>query len=240
MPGTLRSPISSSTRRDTNAWSAAAGNAVTPARTAGRNSMIDPSTLATQRPAPRDTTDGPRSHSFWKTLPGVLTAVAAVITAAGGTIAILLQAGIIGGIDNSPGQPASATRPTTVAAATTSAPTASVSAGKPWTDMQARITAKDGTKTMIRAETLRFCFSGGAGINLNDSLDIAFEKMSLIEVLRSDVALSPGGKATLRVTLTSGTTKEGTITSGCDFFGQAEEGRYSLYPDKLQKIEFLR
>jgi serine/threonine-protein kinase len=202
--------------------------------------MTDPSTLATQRPARQGTTDGLGTHSFWKTLPGVLTAVAAVITAVGGTIAILLQAGIIGGIDSSPRQPAAVTRPTAVAAATTSASTASVPAGKPWADVQARITAKDGTTVLIRAETLRFCISAGAGINLNDSLDIAFEKMSLIEVLRSDVALSPGGKATLRVTLTSGTTKEGTIISGCDFFGQAEEGRYSLYPDKLHKIEFLR
>jgi hypothetical protein len=215
-------------------------NAIKPARTAGRNSMTDPSTLATQRSAPQGTTDGLRSHSFWKTLPGILTALAAVITAVGGTIAILLQAGIIGGTGNSPGQPAAATRPTVVATATTSASTEGVSAGKPWTDVQARITAKDGSMVLVRAETLRFCISAGTGINLNDSLDIAFEKMSLIEVLRSDVALSPGGKATLRVTLSSGTTKDGTITSGCDFFGQAEEGRYSLYPDKLQKIEFLR
>lgn len=64
--------------------------------------------------------------------------------------------------------------------------------------------------------------------------------MSSIEVLKSDVALSPGGKATVRVHLTSGSAREGTITSGCDFFAQAEEGRYSLYPDRLGKIEFQR
>jgi hypothetical protein len=94
--------------------------------------------------------------------------------------------------------------------------------------------------TKVRAETVRFCFSGGAGVNLNDSQDIAFEKMSSIEVLKSDVALSPGGKATVRVHLTSGSAREGTITSGCDFLAQAEEGRYSLYPDRLAKIEFQR
>jgi hypothetical protein len=206
--------------------------------------MTDPSTVAARR-HPRDTTDSPRAHSFWKTLPGILTAVAAIITAVGGTLAILLQVGIIGGAGKGPERPAAATQPAAIVSASTatatgSAPAAGASAGRPWSDVQARITAKDGTTTVIRAETLRFCFSGGAGVNLNDSLDIAFEKMSLIEVLRSDVALSAGGKATLRVTLTSGTVKEGSITSGCDFFGQAEEGRYSLYPDKLQKIEFLR
>jgi hypothetical protein len=185
-------------------------------------------------------TEGSRSHSFWTTVPGILTAFAAVITAIGGMIAVLLQAGVIGGTDKNQASPPAAAQAHVVAPATTSAFTAGVPAGKPWKDVQAVITAKDGTVTRMRAETVRFCISAGAGINLNDSQDIAFEKMSRIEVLRSDVALSPGGRATLRVTLASGSTLEGTISSGCDFFGQSEAGRYSLYPDKLLKIEFLR
>jgi hypothetical protein len=179
-------------------------------------------------------TEDSRSPSFWATLPGILTAFAAVITAIGGVVAILLQAGIIGGADKNPAQEQVVTH------AATSASTAGTAVGKPWKDVEAVITAKDGTVTRMRAETLRFCISAGAGINLNDSQDIAFEKMSRIDVLRSDVALSPGGKATLRVTLAGSSPLEGTITSGCDFFGQSEVGRYSLYPDKLLKIEFLR
>jgi hypothetical protein len=35
--------------------------------------------------------------SFWTTLPGILTATAALITATGGFVAVLIQAGVIGG-----------------------------------------------------------------------------------------------------------------------------------------------
>jgi hypothetical protein len=76
-----------------------------------------------------------------------LTAFAAVITAIGGMIAVLLQAGIIGGTDNSPTQPAAAARTAVFAPATTSTSTVGPSAGKPWADVEAVITAKDGTKT---------------------------------------------------------------------------------------------
>ncbi|WP_412821976.1 hypothetical protein [Micromonospora sp. MS34] len=181
-------------------------------------------------------TTRPRTQNFWRTVPGMLTAVAAVITAVGGLLTVLLQLGVIGGT----GDPAASSTPSHPAAVPQVATTARAAAGKPWSEVQARWTANDGTVTTMRAETVRFCISAGAGVNLDESQDIAFEKMSMIEVLHSDVALSPGGKATLRVTLTNGATREGKITSGCDFFGFAEIGRYSLYPDKLLKIEFLR
>ncbi|MCI0563537.1 MAG: hypothetical protein MN733_34105 [Nitrososphaera sp.] len=42
------------------------------------------------------------NKSFWTTLPGILTGLAAVITAIGGIIAILYQAGVIGPKQNTP------------------------------------------------------------------------------------------------------------------------------------------
>lgn len=176
---------------------------------------------------------------FWKTAPGMITAVAAIITAIGGLIGVLIQTGVIGA-DRKDATPTQTTqvRSAPPTAITTAAGVASEA--KPWRDVEATITAGDGTQVKARADAVRFCFSGGAGVNLDDRQDIAFEKMSAIEVLRSDVALSAGGRATVRITLASGATREGTITSGCDFFAQTEEGRYSLYPDKLKKIEFQR
>lgn len=172
---------------------------------------------------------------FWKTAPGVITAVAAIITAIGGFIAVLFQIGVIGSA-----QKAVAPSSPVVAASTTTAGATGAPGGKAWRDVEATITDRNGKQTRTRAEAVRFCISTGAGINLDDSQDIAFEKMSAIEVLGSAAALSPGGRATLRVTLTSGATLEGTITSGCDFFAETEVGRYSLYPDQLRKIEFHR
>ncbi|KDN24151.1 hypothetical protein [Amycolatopsis rifamycinica] len=143
--------------------------------------------------------------SFWKTAPGVLTAVAGVIAAVGGLLAILFQVGVLGGGDEPP--------PAASGVASSSA---------------------------VVSSTVRFCIGAGTGINLNDSLDVAFEKMSGLEIARSDPALSAGGKATVKVHLTSGKDLSGTITSGCDFFAQTDVGRYSLYPDRLVKIEFRR
>lgn len=190
--------------------------------------------------------DGTRSRTFWKTLPGVLTAIAGLITAVGGMIAVLLQIGIIGGAENKTAPPPVAQTlndtPTTnpVAITTATATTTEVPVGKPWSEVEAVITAKDGTVTRMRAETVRYCFSGGMGVNLNESQDVPFEKMTKLEVLRSDVALSAGGRADVRITLTSGSTLTGTVSSGCEFAGQTELGRFSLYSDRLSKIEFLR
>jgi hypothetical protein len=181
--------------------------------------------------------EGEGSNSFWKTVPGILTALAAVITAVGGMVAVLFQVGIIG---HSPARPPVAAQTQVAPSAPTSVATTGAPTGKPWTDAEAVFTDKDGTVTRMRAETVRFCISAETGITLNESQNIAFEKMSSIEVLRSDVALSAGGRATLRVTLSSGSTLEGSISSDCDFFGQTDVGRYSLYPDKLLKIEFMR
>jgi len=64
--------------------------------------------------------------------------------------------------------------------------------------------------------------------------------MAWLEVVRSDPVLTTNGKATVKVHLTTGKELSGTIPSNCDFAAQTGSGRYSLYPDKLAKIEFRR
>ena len=44
----------------------------------------------------------PKPDSWWRSLPGILTAIAAIITAIGGFILALNQAGLIGGIKEAP------------------------------------------------------------------------------------------------------------------------------------------
>ena len=41
-------------------------------------------------------TDNGQSRSWWQTAPGIITAIAGLVTAAGGLLTILLQAGLIG------------------------------------------------------------------------------------------------------------------------------------------------
>jgi hypothetical protein len=169
--------------------------------------------------------------TFWKTAPGVLTAIAGVITAVGGLLAILVQAGIIGGAGKTTSPQTTGSSVVGSSAAAPSSPSVG--------EATAVITPKEGQPVMAPARTLRFCISAGTGITLNDSQDIAFEKMSSLVIVKSDVALSPGGTATVHIVLAGGAPAlDGTITSGCDFFAQTDLGRYSIYPDKLAKIEF--
>jgi hypothetical protein len=177
-----------------------------------------------------------RTLSFWRTLPGVLTALATVVTAIGGLLAILFQLGLIANTSDPPSSPAAAQ--SRVVPATTA--TTGTTTGKGWQDAEAVITANNGKVTKMRAEVLRYCFSGGAGMYVNESQNIAFEKMTRIDVLRSDVALSAGGRASLRIAFVDGSTMEATITSGCSFFGETAQGRFELYPDRLKSIEFIR
>jgi hypothetical protein len=178
--------------------------------------------------------DEPRPpRGFWHSMPGLITGIAGIVTAVGGILAILFQLGVIGGSD-----PTSTTPPP-------SQGNAAVASGAPraaggWANATAVMTANDGTTYRSRASTFRYCISAGAGVRFNDAQDIPFESMTLLEVLRSDVALSPGGRADVRITLANGSVLTGTIDAGCDFIMQAESGRVNLYPDKVEKIEFQR
>ncbi len=118
--------------------------------------------------------------------------------------------------------------------------TSGTSGTKPWAEANAVLTATDGVATSVRAETLSYCISVGHGITLSSGQDIAFEKMKSIEVLRSDDQFAPNGKADVIVTLLGGQTARGGIGSGCDFFGTNDLGRFSIYPQRLKRIDFQR
>ncbi|WP_250286942.1 MULTISPECIES: serine/threonine-protein kinase [unclassified Frankia] len=115
-----------------------------------------------------------------------------------------------------------------------------LSGTRPWSEATAVLTATDGVATSVRAETLSYCISVGHGITLSSGQDIPFEKMRSIEVLRSDEQFTPNGKADLVVTLLTGQTARGGIGTGCDFFGTNDLGRFSIYPNRLKRIDFQR
>jgi len=181
----------------------------------------------------------PRTTGFWHTVPGILTGIATAVSAIAALLTILFQIGVIGGTDSTPPEATVATTRSTTPS-TVSSPNLVPVAGSGWTTATAIMTTNDGTEYRSRAETFRYCFSGGAGVYFNNAQNIAFESMVSLEVVRSDVALSSGGRADVRITLTSGTLLTGTIDAGCDFIMQAEAGRVNLYPDKVKKIEFQR
>jgi serine/threonine-protein kinase len=112
--------------------------------------------------------------------------------------------------------------------------------GNPWDTATAVFTDTDGKQTTVKANSVAYCISVAHSIKLSDTQDIPFEKIRRFEVTRSDKLYQNEGKADLAVTTLGGRTLTGTVGSNCDFLGENELGRFSLYPQKLKSVEFHR
>lgn len=192
-------------------------------------------------------TDESEHKRWWQGMPGVITAIAGLLTATAGLLALLFQYGVLGGSGDeqtvggvtTPSVSRTADQPTTAPSTTQlQSPTAPV--GKPWSEVTATFTAKDGTVTKVRAETVRYCISTGTGLDLSSGQSVPFEKMTSVQVVRSDDQFAPQGKADVVIELVGGGSIKGGIGSGCDFAGHNDLGRFSIYPQKLSRIDFDR
>jgi hypothetical protein len=186
--------------------------------------------------------DDPRaSTNWWQTLPGVLTAMAAILTAVTGLLALLFQYGVLGGKRDAPATSApthssGVTKPDTPS----SAPASASGTTKPWSRSDVVITTKNGVTTTLRAETLSNCISPSHELTIGSGQDIPFEKMKSFEVLRADPAQAPNAQATVLITLLDGRKIEDTVKAGCDIFGYNDLGRFTTYFDQLKRVDFQR
>ena len=185
--------------------------------------------------------------SWWRTVPGILTAAAATITAVTGLIVALQQSGWIGSGNPSPQHekvasagPVSALAPTAAPAAATRAVTQSpaqsnpAAAPRPWSESEAVITSTEGLVTVVNAESLSNCISTGKDLTLSSGQSIVFEKMRSFEFMRDNV------RPTVVITLLNGKTVQGTMSMGCDIAGTNDLGRFSLPFEKVKRVEFKR
>ena len=177
--------------------------------------------------------------SWWRTVPGILTAAAGTITAVTGLIVALQQSGLFGSGNKSPQQPKVESRAdasTHAAAASQGQPAQAkpASAPRPWSETEAVITSTDGIATAVSAESLSNCISTGKDLTLSSGQSIAFEKMRAFEFTRDGI------KPTLVITLLSGKTVQGSMSMGCDIAGTNELGRFSLPFEKVKRVEFKR
>lgn len=183
-----------------------------------------------------------KDRSWWQTLPGIITALAALITAVGGVLGLLLGTGVIGGSDEpttTQQEPRIQTtdsvgtkqeRKTETTAATTA------EAVEPWSDVEAVFHTTDG-ETRVDADSLAYCLTNGHGLPLTNGQGIPFEKIRTMKVIRSDEQFKPNGEADLELTFTDGTTMEGSVGSGCPFIGHNDLGRLEVYPQKVKLLE---
>jgi len=182
--------------------------------------------------------------SWWQTLPGILTAIAAVITAVSGLVALLFQNGVLGGKTDPRGGDQTNAQ---VAARLTAAPPNTAAsaahavakpAARPWPDAEAVLVSRDGTITRVRANSFSNCISVDHQISLDSGQSIPFEQLSSIEVIHADDHTAPNPKAKLTLTLPGGTQVSGTVDAACDLFGYNDLGRFSIYFDRLQSVRF--
>ena len=149
-------------------------------------------------------------QSFWTTLPGILTGMAAVLTAAGGIILGLHQSGTLGSKEShreatsTVSEPAAgtsslpgSTTPPANAQPAIAQPEAAPAKNAPASSTDLMITEKDGTVLPVYMENLNFA-GNSHGVTLTTGQSIDFGKIKSIDVSGDD------GRINFRITLTGG------------------------------------
>jgi hypothetical protein len=191
-----------------------------------------------------------KSTSWWATLPGIITATAALVTATGGLIAVLYQQGIVGSkVASAAGQSqAKSTPDTTVSAAPNLTPPAATSTPasvtkasnnssetKPWDTAIATFTMRDGSKISVPSKS--FDHEGDKHIVLNNGQAIARELIRTIDVEESS---SDKNSVMLRMIVLKGTVIEGDIGGYGQLEGKNEFGKVTPSWINIKRIDFGR
>jgi len=186
-------------------------------------------------------------QSFWTTLPGILTGMAAVLTAAGGIILGLHQSGNLGSKEAHRETPSAVTERAAEAPPATGAANAQVdglsakiaeksstekSAAAPVSSTDVVISETDGTTLAVYLENLNFA-GNGRGVQLTTGQTIDFGKIKTIDVSGDE------SRSNYKIALTSGE----VLTGNADYPGGAIMGQNrlgSVYAPlkKIRRITF--
>jgi hypothetical protein len=178
--------------------------------------------------------------SFWQTAAGMITAMAAFITAVGGVLAILVQNDLIGGARDE--RPTVASTP---AGGDSSKASPKVTPGQPaatltlipWDRATATLVRKDGTSAKVKAATVslacdtgNLAFKNGQRVTLQLVRSIQFDAIYL-ENASADgvVTLMDGGKLT-----------DPIHTWNCPVAGTNELGPVAIQLGDIRRIDFQR
>lgn len=177
--------------------------------------------------------------SFWATLPGILTGVAAVITAGGALFLGLRQTGSLPPPQRN-GTASQAVAPQPSQGSVGNAAHAEHDAAQPVTAQPVgggpptavRITKKDGT-TLWSYES-KFSW-GDQTLNFDSGQSIPFEKIRTIDVL----GLDDNGKIDIQVTLSNGEIVHGSSTQfSYDLYGANDLGDIRVSRKELKQVTF--
>jgi hypothetical protein len=178
---------------------------------------------------------------FWQTAPGVITAVAALITALGGIAGILLHHGIIGGAGRGT-PPTAASRPVSAGGNQASPPhtptqRTETSALIPWPKATATLVRNDGTSATVKAPTVGLACATES-LTFKNGQRIALER---VRSIRFDAIYMENGSADGVVTLLDGRELADPIhTWNCPVSGTSELGPLVIELKDIQRIDFNR
>lgn len=179
--------------------------------------------------------------SWWATLPGILTAIATVITALTGLLAILAQNGVLGEKSKNfiTGQTAvvstASVKPELVAANDKAAAATGITeaqlARKPFTG--AVVTMTDGTVIKLRDNIREYC-GGQATLRTVQGQTINMDIMS-----RFDIIDWSSQKGAVKISLNNGEVLNVTIDA-CYFDGRNDLGDFRGDFSQIRSVEFVR
>ena len=167
--------------------------------------------------------------SFWTTLPGVLTGIAALLTAATGLLVVMHPHGF----GNAAAGAGSEQAKTTAVEGGGSSPSAASSPqqGKRATVL---VVGKDGTENRVFLNSFRDSYSGEA-IQLKNGQSIPFDKIRSIDFLEVH-----DYEEDIRVKLADGRAVDGEIMSGEQITGDTDIGPFSISVKNLKRVSFER
>jgi hypothetical protein len=172
-------------------------------------------------------------QNFWTTMPGLLTGIAALLTAVTGLLVVMHPRD---GAGLKEGSPAVAVSPKDAAGVAPKAAGGSA-AGSVMPKQEkptVLVVGKDGTETRVFLKGFQDSQSGES-IKLRNGQSIPFEKIGLIDFVETR-----GYDENVKVTLTDGRALEGDIMAGEQITGDTDVGPFSISVRDLKRISFER
>ena len=184
-----------------------------------------------------------------RAIGGWLIALAVVVAAVGGFVAMLFQFGILGGKRDSVRATASLPAPPPPTVAAPAPPAAAPSAfanpippvgQRRWSETEAVVRTRDGMVNRLRASSLGHCSPGAHDFSLDNGKSIPFERMAGFEVHHADPHGSPDAKARLLVEMLDGQQVQATVAAACELSGEGMEGRFVAHLEAIRSVRFER
>ena len=174
---------------------------------------------------------------FWQTTTGVITAVAALITAIGGLLAILVQNDIIGGGRDREKQVVAGAPGAASVSQADSEVTPSASSLVPWDRATATLVRRDGTSATVKAPTVGLaCATESLAFKNGQRV-----RLELVRSIRFDAIYTENASADGVVTLLDGRELTDPIhTWNCPVTGATELGPIEIKLADIRRIDFRR